>query len=354
MLKKLVARADGTLCLDNRSWLPCYSDTRSLIMHESHKSKYFIHPRSDKMYHDTKMLYWWPNMKAGITTYVSKCLTYAKVKAEHQRPSGLLVQPDIPEWEWEKITMDFITKLPKTAAGFDSIWVIVDRLTKSAHFLRIRETDLKKKLTGLYMKEIVERHGIPMSIISDRDSHFTSRVWQSLHKALGMQLNLSTAYHPQTDRQSERTIQTLKGMLRACIIDFGNGWDTHLPLVEFLYNNSYHTSIKAAPFKALYGRKCRLPVCWAEVGEAQLTGPEIIYKTTKKIFKIRDRMQAARDRQKSYADKRHRPLEFEVKDKVMLKVAPWKGVVRFRKYGKLNPRYIGPFRIIEMIDPVAY
>ncbi|GJW03457.1 putative nucleotidyltransferase, ribonuclease H [Tanacetum coccineum] len=147
MLKKLEARADGTLCLDNRSWLPCYGDTRSLIMHESHKSKYSIHPGSDKMYHDMKMLYWWPNMKADIATYVSKCLTCAKVKAEHQRPSGLLVQPDIPEWKWEKITMDFITKLPKTAAGFDSIWVIVDRLTKSAHFLPMKETDSTEKLT---------------------------------------------------------------------------------------------------------------------------------------------------------------------------------------------------------------
>ncbi|GJR53859.1 reverse transcriptase domain-containing protein [Tanacetum coccineum] len=319
MLKKLEARADGTLCLDNKSWLPCYGDMRSLIMHKSHKSKYSIHPGSDKMYLDMKMLYWWPNMKADIATYVSKCLTYAKVKAEHQRPYGLLVQPDIPEWKWEKITMDFITKLPKTAAGFDSIWVIVDRLTKSAHFLPMRETDSTEKLTRLYMKEIVARHGIPVSIISDRDSHFTSRVWQSLHKALGTQLNLSTAYHPQTDGQSERTIQTLEDMLRACVIDFGNGWDRHLPLVEFSYNNSYHTSIKAAPFEALYGRKCRSPVCWAEVGEAQLTGPEIIHETTEKIFKIRDRMQAARDRQKSYADKRCRPLEFEVRDKFMLK-----------------------------------
>ncbi|GJY22329.1 reverse transcriptase domain-containing protein [Tanacetum coccineum] len=354
MLKKLEARADGTLCLDNRSWLPCYGDTRSLIMHESHKSKYSIHPGSDKMYHDLKMLYWWPNMKADIATYVSKCLTCAKVKAEHQRPSGLLVQPDIPEWKWEKITMDFITKLPKTAAGYDSIWVIVDRLTKSAHFLPMKETDSTEKLTRLYIKEIVARHGIPMLIIFDRDSHFTSRVWQSLHKALGTQLNLSTAYHPQTDGQSERTIQTLEDMLRACVIDFGNGWDRHLPLVEFSYNNSYHTSIKAAPFEALYGRKCRSPVCWAEVGEAQLTGPEIIHETTEKIFKIRDRMQAARDRQKSYADKRRRPLEFEVGDKVMLKVAPWKGVMRFGKRGKLNPRYIGPFRIIERIGPVAY
>ncbi|GKB03706.1 hypothetical protein Tco_0831849 [Tanacetum coccineum] len=220
--------------------------------------------------------------------------------------------------------MDFITKLPKTTTGFDLIWVIVDHLTKSTHFLPMRETESTEKLTRLYMKEIVARHGIPVSIISDRDSHFTSRVWQSLHKALGTQLDLSTAYHPQTDGQ------------------------------KFSYNNSYHTSIKAAQFEALYGRKCRSPVCWAKVGEAQLTGPEIIYETTENILKIRDRMQAARDRQKSYANKRRRPLEFEVEDKVILKVAPWKGVMRFGKRGKLNPRYIGPFRIIERIGPITY
>ncbi|GJV27974.1 putative nucleotidyltransferase, ribonuclease H [Tanacetum coccineum] len=231
MLKKLEARADGTLCLDNRSWLPCYGDTRSLIMHESHKSKYSIHPGSDKMYHDMKMLYWWPNMKADIATYVSKCLTCAKVKAEHQKPSGLLVQPDLPEWKWEKITMDFVTKLPRTAAGFDMIWVIVDRLTKSAHFLPMKETDSTERLARLYLREIVSRHGVPLSIISDRDSHFTSRFWQSLQKALGTQLDLSTAYHPQTDGQSERTIQTLEDMWRACVIEFRNGWDRHLPLV---------------------------------------------------------------------------------------------------------------------------
>ncbi|GJY78123.1 putative reverse transcriptase domain-containing protein [Tanacetum coccineum] len=193
------------------------------------------------MYQDLKKLYWWPNMKAEIATYVSKCLTCAKVKIEYQKPSGLLVQPEIPQWKWENITMDFVTKLPRTAAGQDTIWVIVDRLTKSAHF-------------------------------SDRDGKFTSHFWKSLHKALGTRLDMSTAYHPETDGQSERTIQTLEDMLRACVLDFGKGWDKHLPLVEFLYNNSYHTSIKAAPFEALYGRKCRSPICWAEVGDSQLTG----------------------------------------------------------------------------------
>ncbi|GJT05132.1 putative reverse transcriptase domain-containing protein [Tanacetum coccineum] len=181
------------------------------------------------MYYDLRGLYWWPGMKKDIATYVSKCLTCSKVKAEHQKPSGLLQQPEIPEWKWENITMDFISKLPRTS----------------------------KRLARLYINEIVARHGVPVSIISDRDSYFTSRFWQSLQKALGTRLDLSTAYHPEIDGQSERTIQTLEDMLRACVIDFGGNWDTHLPLVEFSYNNSYHTSVKCAPFEALYGRKCR-------------------------------------------------------------------------------------------------
>ncbi|GJV42956.1 putative reverse transcriptase domain-containing protein [Tanacetum coccineum] len=165
---------------------------------------------------------------------------------------------------------------------------------------------------------------------------------------------MSIAYHPLTDGQSERTIQTLEDMLRACVIDFGKGWVTHFPLVEFSYNNSYHTSIKVAPFEALYCRKCRSPVCWAEVGEVQLTGPEIVQETTEKIVQIKQRIQAARDRQKSYADLKRKPMEFQVGDRVMLKVLPWKGVVRFGKRGKLNPRYVGPFKVLEKVGAVAY
>nr|GFA34250.1 reverse transcriptase domain-containing protein [Tanacetum cinerariifolium] len=242
--EKLKPRADGTLCLNGRSWLPCYGDLRTVIMHESHKSKYSIHSGSDKMYQDMKKLYWWPNMKADI-----------------------------------------------------------------------RETDPMDKLARIYLKEVVTRHRIPVSIISDRDSRFASNFWRSLQKALGTRLDMSTAYHPETDGQSERTIQTLEDMLRAYAIDFGKGWVTNLPLVEFSYNKNYHASIKAAPFEALYGRKCRSPVCWTEVGEAQILSPELIQETTEKIVQIKQRMQAARDRQKSYADLKRKPMEFQVRDK---------------------------------------
>ncbi|GJR22322.1 reverse transcriptase domain-containing protein [Tanacetum coccineum] len=319
-MEKLEPRADGTLCLNGRSWLPCYGDLWTVIMHESHKSKYSIHPGSDKMYQDMKKLYWWPNMKAKIATYVSKCLTCAKVKAEHQRPSGFLVQPKIPEWKWDNITIDFVMKLPKTSQGYDTIWVIVDRLTKSVIFTPMRETGPMDKLARIYLTEVVTRYGIPVSIICDRDPRFASNFWRSLQNALGTNLDMSTAYHPQTDGQSERTIQTLEDMLRACAIDFGKGWVNHLPLVEFSYNNSYHTGIKAVPFEALYGRKCRSPVCWTEVREAQILGPELIQETTEKIIQIKQRMKAARDRQKSYADLKRKPMEFQVEDKVLEKV----------------------------------
>ncbi|GJY40707.1 putative reverse transcriptase domain-containing protein [Tanacetum coccineum] len=294
--QKLEPRTDGTLCLNGRSWLPCYGNLRTVIMHESHKSKYSIHPGSDKMYQDLKKLYWWPNMKANIATYVSKCLTCAKVKAEHQRPSGLLVQPKIPEWKWDNITMDFVTKLPKTSQGYDTIWVIVDRLTKFAIFTPMRETDPLDKLAR---------------------------------------------------------ISTLKGRCHET-------WNTYFNQFVIMTPNShanfysYHASIKAAPFEALYGRKCRSPVCWTEVGEAQILGPELIQETTEKIIQIKQRMQAARDRQKSYADLKRKPMEFQVGDKVMLKVSPWKGVVRFGKRGKLNPRYVGPFKVLEKVGEVAY
>nr|GFA65151.1 reverse transcriptase domain-containing protein [Tanacetum cinerariifolium] len=233
--EKLEPRTDGTLCLNGRSWLPCYGDLQTMIVYESHKSK----------------------------------------------PSGLLVQPKIPEWKWDNITMDFVTKLPKSSQGYDTIWVIVDRLTKSAIFTPIRKTDSMDKLARIYLKEVVMRHRIHVSIISDRDPRFVSNFWRSLQNALGTRLDMSSAYHPETDSQSERTIQTLEDMLRASAIEFGKGW-------------------------------------------------------------------------KSYADVMCKPMEFQVGDKVMLKVSPWKGVVHFGKRGKLNPMYVGPFKVLEKIGKVAY
>ncbi|GJZ47499.1 putative reverse transcriptase domain-containing protein [Tanacetum coccineum] len=236
-------RDDGGIYFFDRIWIPSVGGVRKLIMYEAHTSRYSIHPGANKMYHDLRDLYWWPGMKRDIV--------------------------DI--------------------GGYDAIWVIVDRLTKSAHFLPIREDYKTKKLARILINEIVARHGVPVSIISDRDSQFASHLWQALQKALGTKLHISTTYHPETDGQSERTIQTLEDMLRACVMEFGGSCDTHLPLVEFSYNNSYHASIECAPFEALYGRKCRSPVIWTEVGESQLIGPELVQETTEKIFQIKER-----------------------------------------------------------------
>ncbi|KAJ9567105.1 hypothetical protein OSB04_003071 [Centaurea solstitialis] len=220
-----------------------------------------------------------------------------------------LQQPEIPEWKWEQISMDFVTKLPKTKKGHDAVWVIVDRLTKSAHFLPIKETYSIDKLAQLYVGEIVMRHGVPISIIADRDSRFTSRFWQSFQTTLGTRVDLSTAYHPQADGQTERTIQTLEDMLRACVLEFGGSWDDHLPLVEFSYNNSFHASIQCAPYEAL---------------------PDVVQETTDKIKMVQEKLKVARDRQKSYAGNRRKPLEFQVGDKVLLKVIERIGPVAYR------------------------
>jgi hypothetical protein len=204
------------------------------------------------------------------------------------------------------------------------------------------------------MKEVVRLHGVPKSIVSDRDSKFVSNFWRSLHSALGTKLDMSVAFHPQTDGQSERTIQTLEDMLRACVLSWKGSWEDHLALAEFAYNNSYQASIKMAPYEALYGRRCTSPLCWETLGERSLVGPDWIQQTAQKVQEIRQNMLAAQSRQKSYADVRRRDLEFAVGDQVLLKVSPTKGVVRFGTTGKLSPRYIGPFDIIARVGSLAY
>ncbi|KAL2240852.1 UNVERIFIED_CONTAM: Transposon Ty3-I Gag-Pol polyprotein, partial [Sesamum indicum] len=329
-------------------------ELRMEIMHEAHYAPYAIHPGSTKMYRDLRPYYWWPTMKKNVAEFIAKCLTCQQVKAEHQALAGKLHPLTILAWKWEKIAMDFVIRLPRTFRRHDAIWVIVDRLTKSAHFLPIRQNDSLDKLAELYVSEIVRLHGIPTSIVSDTDPRFTSHFWGSLQTALGTKLHFSTTFYPQTDGQSERTIQTLEDMMRACVIEFKGNWDDPLPLMEFAYNNSFHSSIGMATYEALYGRKCRSPICWDIEGLRQLEGPELVQETVDKIKIIKKCLKAAQDRQKSYVDKHHREMEYEVGEKVFLKVSPWRGILRFGKQGMLSPRYIGPYEILERVGPLAY
>ncbi|WMV54613.1 hypothetical protein MTR67_047998 [Solanum verrucosum] len=272
-----VLRHQGRLCV------PDVDGLREKILEEAHGSRYSIHPGATKMYHDLREIYWWNGMKRDIAKFVARCSNCQQVKAEQQGPGGLTQDIDIPTWKWEEVNMDFVVGLPRTCRQHDSIWVIVDRFTKSTHFLPVKISYPAKDYAKLYIKEIVKLHGAPLSIISDKGAQFTSHFWKSFQSGLGTQVKFSTAFHPQTDGQAERTIQTLEDNLRACVIDFKGNWDDHLPLIEFSYNNSYHSSIAMVPFEALYGRRCRSPVGWFEVGEFALLGPEVVYESTKKV-----------------------------------------------------------------------
>jgi len=301
---------NGVLMFRDRVCVPDVLELKRQILNEGHRSSLSIHPGATKMYQDLKRLFWWPGMKKEIAEFVYACLICQKLKIEHQKPSGLMQPLFVPEWKWDSISMDFVRALPKTVKGFDSIWVIVDRLTKSAHFVPIKTGMSVSRLVEIYIEQIVRLHGIPSSIVSDRDPRFTSKFWESLQAALGTKLRLSSAYHPQTDGQTERTIQSLEDLLRACVLEQGVSWVECLPLIEFTYNNSFHSSIGMAPFEALYGRRCRTPLCWFESGESALLGPEVVQETTEKVKMIQEKMKASQSRQKSYHDKRRKDIEF--------------------------------------------
>jgi hypothetical protein len=259
-------------------------------------------------------------MKREIAEHVVMCDSCRRIKAEHQRPGGLLQPLQIPQWKWDEIGMDFIVGLPRTRASYDSIWVVVDRLTKLAHFILVKTNYSSAVLAELYMSRIVCLHGVPKKIVSDRGTQFTSHFWQQLHESLGTHLNFSSAYHPQTDGQTERTNQILEDMLRACALQNQSGWYKRLPYAEFSYNNSYQASLKMSPFHALYGRSCRTPLQWDQPGEKQVFGPDILLEAEENIKMVRENLKIAQSRQRSYADTRRRELSFEVGDFVYLKV----------------------------------
>jgi hypothetical protein len=345
---------EGVLWFNECLVVPKDHKLRKQIMDEAHLSKSSIHPGSTKMYQDLKQSFWWTLMKREIAKYVSECDICQRVKASHLKTAGILQPLSIPSWKWEDMSMDFIVGLPNTSLRHDSIWVIVDRLTKTSHFLPVHTTYNAKKYAEIYLNQIVRLHGIPKTIISDRGTLFVARFWEQLQDALGTKLIRSSAYHSQTYGQTERINQILEDMLRACVLQFDKGWDKCLSLAEFFYNNSYQTSIKMAPFEALYGRRCRTPLSWSQTGERKVFEPDLVIEAEDKVRIIQSNLKAAQSRQKSYADIRRRPLQFQIGDFVYLRVSPTRGIQRFGVKGKLAPRYIGPFEILEIYGSVAY
>ncbi|WVZ52374.1 hypothetical protein U9M48_003443 [Paspalum notatum var. saurae] len=340
----------GVLWFKNRLVVPKDMKLRKKILDESHTSLFTMHLGSNKMYQDLKQKFWWTRMKREIAKYVSECDVYQRVKADHLKPAGMLQPLEVPTWKWEHIHMDFIVGLPRTQKGYDSIWVIIDRFTKSAHFIPVKTIYHAKTYAELYIARILSLHGVPQTITSDSGSLFVSRFWGHLQTALGTSLIHSSSYHPQTSGQVERVNQILEDMLRACALTYSAKWDECLSLAEFAYNNSYQKSLEMAPFEALYGRRCRTPLNWSELGEHVTFGPDLVTQSRRKS----EIYTWAQSRQKSYSDKRRRPLVFEAGDHVYLRVSPMKGVHRFGVKGKLAPRYVGPFKITEKCGPVAY
>ncbi|KAK1680883.1 hypothetical protein QYE76_041731 [Lolium multiflorum] len=345
---------EGVLWYNGRLCVPTIPELKHLIMEEAHNTPYSIHPGGSKMYQDLKEIFWWHGMKRDIAFFIARCDVCQRVKAEHQRPAGLLQPLKVPVWKWAEVGMDFVTGLPRSSRGHDSIWVIVDRLTKVAHFIPVKTTFNGRRLADLYISRIVSLHGVPKRIVSDRGTQFTSRFWNQLHEALGTKLSFSTTYHPQTGGQTERVNQILEDMLRACVLAYGAKWEDCLPFAVFSYNNNYQASLQMAPFEALYGRKCRTPLNWSETGERQVFGPDVLREAEEQVQLIRDRLKAAQSRQKSYVDPKRREVTFSSGDFAYLRVTPLKGMQCFHVKGKLAPRYIGPFKVLGRRGEVSY
>jgi hypothetical protein len=327
----------GVVWFGQRLVVPRNQDLKKEILDEAHLSKFTIHPGSTKMYQDLRENFWWSNMKGEIAEYVSSCDTCQRIKASHLKTTGQMQPLSIPAWTWDDISMDFIIGLPLIPRKHDSIWVIVDRLTKTAHLIPVHTTYSAERYAEIYIDLIVRLNGVPKTILSDRGTQFVARFWAQVHESLGTKLIHSSSYHPQTNGQTERVNQIVEDMLRACVIHFDKSWDKYLALADFAYNNSYQASLKMAPFEALYGRRCRTPLNWSQAGEGTLFGPKLVQEAEEKVNVIRENLRAAQMRQKSYHDKAKAPREFEVGDYVYLKVSLTKGVQRFGVKGKLAP-----------------
>jgi hypothetical protein len=284
--------ADGTLLYKNRIYVPNFQELRIMILKEMHNVPYVGHPGYQKTVAAVKSHYFWPGMKKEIAEYIARCMECQKVKAEHRHPTGLLQPLPIPEWKWEVVTMDFITGLPRTNKQHDSIMVVVDKLTKAAHFIPLKTTHKEANVVDIYMREVARLHGIPKTIVSDRDPKFTSKFWKGLFKGFRTNLNFNTAYHPESDGKTERVNQVIEDMLRMYVMDKPSKWEDYLHLVEFSYNNGYQASLKMSPFEALYGRKCNTPISWDNPADRAVVGPELLKEMEEKMLKIKQNLKA--------------------------------------------------------------
>ncbi|GJW07518.1 putative ribonuclease H-like domain-containing protein [Tanacetum coccineum] len=321
--------AEGIECLPNADIFA----QLTLMRDNYHGDQYYY---GEQYYHGKQLNIIWLNASL-IVIGLRKITVVILVRDRCPRGKGNLLRGGRDEKAFEIVKDDevAIDAIPLATKPPVIVDYKIDKDGRMGYFKLIRADGSSKRILNLTSRLYIDEMSLD---ISDRDRRFTSRFWKTLQKALGTRLDMITAYHPQMDGQSERTTQTLEDMLRACVIDFGGNWDVHLPLVEFSYNNSYHSSIRCAPFEALYERKYRSPILWAEIGESGLIGLELVQETTDEVVLIKKKLKVVRDRQKSYADNRRKPLEFEVGDKVLLKVSPWKGVMQFGKKGKLAPR----------------
>jgi hypothetical protein len=278
----------GIVWFGQRLVIPQDQDLRKEILDEAHLFKFTIHPGSTKMYRDLRENFWWSNMKGEIAEYVSSCDTCQRIKASHLKTAGQMQPLSIPARKRDDISMDFIVGLPLTPQKHDSIWVILDRLTKTAHFIPVHTTYSAERYAEIYVNLIVRLHSVPKTILLDRGTQFVARFWAQVHESLGTKLIHSSSYHPQTDGETERVNQIVEDMLRACIIHFDKSWDKCLALAEFAYNNSYQASLKMAPFEALYGRRCCTLLNWSQVEERTLFGPKLVQEAEEKLGVIRE------------------------------------------------------------------
>jgi hypothetical protein len=318
-------------------YIPEDGDIRSIILKESHRALYYAHPSVKKMYVDMRKLFFWVGMKRNVVHFVTKCLECQQVKADHHHSAGLLQPHDVPMSKWDVISMYFVVGFPLRSHRHNAIFVIVDKLTKSAHFIPVRDTYDVTDVARVFLSEVIHLHEIPKKIISDRDSRFTSRFWTNLKSALGTHLNLSTTYHPETDGQAKRVNQVMEDMLRMYVMDNKTHWQKYLPLVEFSYNNSFHSSIGMPPYEALYGRPCRTLLSWDRLEDQVIVGSELIQEMEEQVIQIRQRIKEAQDRQKSYANGHRTDRSYKVGDQVFIRIRPNKSTIWFGKGTNLSP-----------------